>query len=1047
MNFKKLVFLMIALGLIVSAASAIDTITVTSDKEWVAAGGTDTATIAATVLEGGTSVAGATVTFAVDPTYGSIQPASAVTDASGIATATFTANRTSGVAEITATAGGIAGTLWQKIDHGLPYQISYLAYDAEVTAGETTTITVGLADRYGNPVDNKGLIETVTFSVGSVSGDAVFIDGTSETDTITKPVDATGNVTVTLRTDRYTSGTYRTENIVWIDPPSTVPDRYITIYGIANGLPCSITATVSPLNDPLYVPADGSSVFYLSYYLTDCYGNPCGNRGLWINTTIAGEERLVYTSTSGEVIIEYGPKDMECLVNVTATAVDNATLVSAFDLLFYSPYAEKMLLTASPLTLPSADVPGNYTSLVRAKVIDQMGRPIAGVSVTFEIRDVDVGTFTATAPPKLIDTLDGTEHLASVTNQTDADGFAIVIFRPGAFAKQNEPGYIPMATGSCDVYADWTVPDSVTIEWKNYPYVSVQTEYSPPTVQVNDTVDVTLRLIGDGWELQQMMPIDVVFLLDRSEDMLLGDTAKEGKGPDRMEYARAAVLNFTDYVGSLGETNRVGFVPYGDNTTEPWSPWIDGSAGTDGVADILALKNYGWVKNAGVDGNGNDDEAYVNANYPGNGNITYRDYAEVWNSVDGSSLWGTNIQESLWKQVPLKDNNQGTRSAPLRKGLHTAITEVKDNPRSDESVRAIVLLMQNQYCYFGSPFGPDDGGTELSSYILTSAGSNNYYPFNDGNSENMATYARENDILIYTIYYAWSNSQSEEATPRRLADETGGKYFFVANRFDLQTALSDIAEDLKRHAGVNTTVALDFETVPVNENVTYSGSEIFDYIYLDNVSTHVLSYNNRTGMLLYDYTQDDTANWTANQTLNFDIGTIELGQVWEATFRLKVKKDGSIQIFGGNSSIMFDDTAESLTIPPLFITALLPNGTGNVTGDLQIQNLRCIDPEPPANASGMVAIAWDRLYTGGETAVEAVEYSSDNGHVWVPFDAKSGGSAPPMVNRTAILDLSSFPGGNYTLKLKVRAEAPDAPPAEASIDVDVSRSLVFIKIS
>ena len=59
---------------------------------------------------------------------------------------------------------------------------------------------------------------------------------------------------------------------------------------------------------------------------------------------------------------------------------------------------------------------------------------------------------------------------------------------------------------------------SVLLTWKNYPYLSAYTSVSPPMVPVNGTVNVTVKLTGDGWALQPN-PIDAVLLIDRSGSM------------------------------------------------------------------------------------------------------------------------------------------------------------------------------------------------------------------------------------------------------------------------------------------------------------------------------------------------------------------------------------------------------------------------------------------------------------------------------------------------------------------------------------------------
>ena len=61
-----------------------------------------------------------------------------------------------------------------------------------------------------------------------------------------------------------------------------------------------------------------------------------------------------------------------------------------------------------------------------------------------------------------------------------------------------------MATGNCSVTATWNgTQQSVLLTWKNYPYLSAYTSVSPLMVDVNGTVNVTVKLTGDGWALRQ----------------------------------------------------------------------------------------------------------------------------------------------------------------------------------------------------------------------------------------------------------------------------------------------------------------------------------------------------------------------------------------------------------------------------------------------------------------------------------------------------------------------------------------------------------------
>ena len=548
MNFLKVILLAIVLGLIVPAVSAADPgrISLASDTGWLVANGTDSAGITVQVLDGsGVPLSNRTVALSVDPAFGRLTPATVITGASGTATVRFVANRTSGVAVITARAEGVEGTLHQSIDHDLPYRIAYLRYDGGVTAGDTTTITVGVADRYGNPVDDRRTAETVRFSVGSIGDDAAFIDsGGAEVVELERTVNATGFVGADLRTDR-TAG----ENIVRMTVLPGGLDRYISIRGLPTGLPAGIDLAVSPDADPVpYRPADGASTFTLTCRLSDAWGNPAAGRDIQVATSL-GESHVLTTNGSGIAGLIYGPKETTGRITVTATAVDNASVTASRVVEFIHTDPVDMLLSANPQSMPSRDVKPSAASTVRAKIIDEKGNPVRGERVNFSIRNLDTGGCVQVEAPSL----------SASSAETDDGGYAAVRFYPGAFTTDRDnPGWSATARGECEIVAVWNgTTRTIPLTWENYPYLSVEAQASPGTVAVNDTIDVTVRLTGDGWALQPD-PIDVVLVMDRSGSMA-------NDYPSRISSAKIAAKAFVAEMNPARD--RIGLVSYSTDAT------------------------------------------------------------------------------------------------------------------------------------------------------------------------------------------------------------------------------------------------------------------------------------------------------------------------------------------------------------------------------------------------------------------------------------------------------------------------------------------------
>ncbi|HOI58139.1 MAG TPA: VWA domain-containing protein, partial [Methanoculleus sp.] len=964
MNFQKIIILTILLGLIVPAVGAADPgrIVLSSDIGWLVANGADSSGITVQVLDGdGASLPNCTVALDVDPIYGRLAPATVTTGASGTAVTTFTVNKTSGVAVITARAGAVEETLSLSIDHDLPSRIVYLHYDSEVTAGNTTTITVGVADRHGNPVDDRRVAETVRFSAGSVDDDAVFIDdGGSPVPVLERSTNVTGFVRAEFRTGR-TVG----ENIVRMTVLPAGVDRYISIRGLPTGLPAAIDVSVSPDADPIpYRSANGEDTFTLTYRLFDAWGNPAAGRGLQVNTSL-GENAVLTTNGTGIACLTYGPKDTTGRITITVTTVDNASVTSSETVEFIHTDPVDMLLSANPQSMPSRDVNRDSISELRAKVMDIKGNPVADETVTFEIvpGSVNVGGYTKIQDPALTTT----------SAETDEYGYATVEFQPGTFAGPKENGWDATAKGTATVRATWRdLSRDILLTWMNYPYLSVEASVSNQTVAVNNTTEVTIRLKGDGYALQPD-PIDVVLCTDRSGSMLYDN-------PDRMHSVREAAKEFVD---SMSERDKVGLVTFGRNT------------GSRNQIDVPGESSFTNPWN------------YIDNDY--STPKRYRDYATVdLPLIDTLS----SVKTELNNIVP----DYGT---PMRGGTYRAINELSVNGSSD-AVKAIVLLSDGDYNWYGDPLARGNGYPS-SWYGPTAYGDlvQDYYMF-DGlldAEQNLSVYARHKNVTIYSIGYADSISPGGRAALKTLAESTGGKYYngTAANIGAVYTA---IAGDLKTEAGVDTTMTLDFGTIRVNDE-DREGEAVFTYVHEDGISTTIESWvENDTGRheITPFTTINQTDDWNDDHALQFEIGTVHLDQVWEATFRLRVLTDGNINVFGPGSTITFNDGAE-LALPDTFITAvpdLANTGLGSATLTLANPRYTCTEP-----VLEFLTAAWDLAYTGSGSVTQVVEYSNDGGLSWVQFDTPTSGASS--------LDVRNRPPGEY--RIRVRASADDAPDA------------------
>ena len=130
----------------------------------------------------GSAQVGTTVTWATAGTGAAVNPLTSVTDASGIATTTWTLNQTAGAQSATATLAGATGSPVQFTATAAPRAAAFLtlasgdAQSAVIGSPFANPLKVKAADQFGNGVSG----ETVTWAVAT--GSATVAPGSSSTD-------------------------------------------------------------------------------------------------------------------------------------------------------------------------------------------------------------------------------------------------------------------------------------------------------------------------------------------------------------------------------------------------------------------------------------------------------------------------------------------------------------------------------------------------------------------------------------------------------------------------------------------------------------------------------------------------------------------------------------------------------------------------------------------------------------------------------------------------------------------------------------------------
>ncbi|MBT8508392.1 hypothetical protein AZH53_08245 [Methanomicrobiaceae archaeon CYW5] len=926
-----------------------------------------------------------------------------------------------------------------------------ISFADEVQVTQTLPITVLMEDMYGNTINNE-TGDTVDFWV-STEGTG-FVDGATISQHVNVPFSADGECIVTFQ-----SSTIAGPAIILVDPgQGSYLKRLVVIDMVAERIASDITAYIVtvPHYPVLYeCPADGSSYFDMSYLVRDQYGNPISDYQVDFSTTL-GETKTIFTNDNGLGRLEYGRRI--ALGNVTATAVAG-TITHEQELIFTAGMGTDFAVSTNPNNLPSGDVDPSARIAVQARVFNDYGTGVAGETVTFWINSGTIWSSNnmTTDPGISLTGESGWTHTSVLTATTDVNGYATVYFKGGSFPVRGEEDFDPFCRGSCTITAMWNSESKVSplITWRNYPYLRVETEVSEVQVAPGDTLNVSIRLIGDGNELLSHNPIDVVLCLDRGEDMLI---TEDKTGRDRMELAREAAMYLvgggtTGEIGLTPGMDRVALISYSDPTTN------DTSVFPAGTANILTVPTtFNWKKNVGKDGNPGDDETYTNAHYYGNAITAYSDYATLdygfsyGNATDWSAL-----EDVLNDVVPIKKDDTGQASAPLRRGLKDSV-EYLETQGSSSSVKAIVLLMQNNYRYFGDPFADGSVMTVAPDSNTLPKGGSDYYPFAGLSAEqqNMARYAADNGIKIYAIYYPTGASVSDEAVPQRLANETGGEYYFAADQAALIEAFREIRDNLLRDAGVNTQVNLNFAGLP--ENFTYTASELLGYVpptAVDFYNWSVDGYTPTTHLAGYPLSINQTDMWTGADgsdptSLTFTVGNVTVKQTWMTEFTLSINESinqpVNFSLFADGSYVEFEnqDGGRTLELLPSTIITVIPGLTpeGLINATVAITSFEVTDQDP-----NFVNLGWEISYNGDYPMTEelAIKDKNEPGPTWKTVGIST--LPPEGATDSSAIYIADLPIGEYQARIHVATEDAGTDDAYLTFAVGDVNDDVYIRLT
>jgi hypothetical protein len=963
MRAKAGILIIIGMMLLVGLVGAVgvpDTIVVTTDKQWIVANNLDQSTITVTVTNTTTTptdfsgvVPGVTVNLAVDDTSGTISPATVTTNSSGKATSIFKAKTKSGAAQITATINtpAISGSTIQNIDHDSPYNVMF-THPLSGNVATEVPFKLSVTDRWGNRVDNLNPAEIHTVSLhvhGPGSDDCRFVENNLHD--IARALDSNGNLTLNVRLT-----SIRGPNNILLDSFGSISDKIESIEAVAAGIPSSMTGSIS---NGGVLTANGQDKFTINYYLYDTYGNPLQNRSLWINTNLTDEltPKLYTTNSLGQIQMTYGPKISVLTVNITAIAADNSSVRNNLIASFVSSNVpSSLLLVVSPQTMASRDCDPSTTreAKVVAILTDDFGNPVTiSQDVNFTISGISTAINNAAPGPSF----ESGSEILTKTVQTDGNGNAMLMFYPGSFIVDGND-----SSGYCTVFATSggisAVP--VLVEWKNFAYLSVAVNATPRRVIVNETIDVTIRVTGDGYKMVSN-PITVMLDMDATSNLAASSDGTNGK--TRWINAQEAS---TTFVKNMSDQDKIGLVTHGE-----WTNYV------------------------------------------------------YWQLIQNVSYNKPIVLAAIPNITP--SGGLGGNATTLKDSIKAASDRIVSNPfYQPGEIDAIVTIGANSYA---------KNSGDLAEMVK-------------------ATWT-DHKIRVFSILYVSTTNMCDKKMDGSykdddaqnlwlLTNQTNGKFYCALSRPLVDTAFSDIYKTLSEIAGVNTSMNLDFSNVTVDSDPSWSGSDVFDYVVVDDGMT---SPGSRTTILWPNNTrtfENQTEDWNDDSRLNFTVGTIKVKQSWETTFRLKVKKEGTIDLFGPGSTISYNDIPGNLRLPLTLIESV--NNTiplGLVGGMLEVSNLAHGD------ITNYVPLTWNLQYKGSATATETMWYSFNNG-TWVQFGTVAG--IPPTIapdylpyTHHAYMDITKLPPGYY--QIKVKAFAPDSPDNEKIIDVGyVGNSGVYIKL-
>ncbi|VVB86302.1 von Willebrand factor type A domain protein [uncultured archaeon] len=243
---------------------------------------------------------------------------------------------------------------------------------------------------------------------------------------------------------------------------------------------------------------------------------------------------------------------------------------------------------------------------------------------------------------------------------------------------------------------------------------------------------------------------------------------------------------------------------------------------------------------------------------------------------------------------------------------------------------------------------------------------------------NEANRARDNNTVIYTI--GFGNNQSEiDPVLSRIADTTGGQYYFAPNTTVLKSIFRGIASNLTNFTVSNTMLNL---LLPRNY---ISGLSLATSTYIANSSnfTSNKSYNFNVPTYPGKGNAEPAIFSTGNiSRLSWNLPNLTVGDKWGVWYQLQVNGAGYVPLVLPGSNITFFDMEANQTIIITITNSAGSDVGGNAAGVnyIALGNMQ-LNANPPAVFTGEPSsIMVTATYTDGNPAIANVTLDTDLGY-------------------------------------------------------------------